>query len=66
MTVLFMHVQRTNGGVIMVNFYPDFINCTLDTVYGDDNRTASISQLAGQLRRQVTCADRSVVKTGQL
>ncbi|XP_055959204.1 dipeptidase 1 [Patella vulgata] len=38
-----------NGGIIMVNLYPNFINCTLDTVYGDDNRTASISQVADHL-----------------
>ena len=50
----------------MVNFYPDFINCTLDNVYGDDNRTASISQLAGQLYRQVICTGRSSVHASQL
>ena len=50
----------------MVNFYPDFINCTLDNVYGDDNRTASISQLAGQLYRQFSCTGRSVVQADQL
>ncbi|XP_025094616.1 dipeptidase 1-like isoform X1 [Pomacea canaliculata] len=40
---------RDKGGIIMVNFYPDFINCTVDTVYGNDNRTASISQVADHL-----------------
>ncbi|KAK7109046.1 hypothetical protein V1264_013162 [Littorina saxatilis] len=44
-----LHLLRDNGGIIMVNFYPDFINCTLDNVYGDDNRTASISQVADHL-----------------
>ena len=43
-----MHVQRANGGIVMLNVYPGFINCTLDTVYGDDNRTASIAQIAGR------------------
>ncbi|ESO95223.1 hypothetical protein LOTGIDRAFT_239451 [Lottia gigantea] len=38
-----------NGGIIMVNIYPNFINCTVDTVYGDDNRTASVSQVADHM-----------------
>ena len=33
----------------MVNFYPDFINCTADTVYNRSyNRTATLSQVAGR------------------
>lgn len=33
----------------MINFYPDFINCTLDDVYSDYNRSATVSQVAGRL-----------------
>ncbi|KAK7474759.1 hypothetical protein BaRGS_00033991 [Batillaria attramentaria] len=40
---------RENGGIIMVNFYPSFINCTADTVYSSGNHTASVSQVADHL-----------------
>ncbi|KAJ8313585.1 hypothetical protein KUTeg_008146 [Tegillarca granosa] len=40
---------KTNGGIIMVNFYPYFINCTSETVYQDDYRTASLSQIADHM-----------------
>lgn len=41
---------KENGGIIMVNVYPDFINCTSENVYDRSyNRTASISQVADHL-----------------
>ncbi|KAK7115632.1 dipeptidase 1-like [Littorina saxatilis] len=45
-----LRLLRNNGGIIMINFYPDFINCTQDDVYDTTfNRTASISQIADHL-----------------
>ncbi|XP_041367644.1 dipeptidase 1-like [Gigantopelta aegis] len=37
---------KHNNGIIMINFYPVFINCTLENKHDDDNRTASVSQVA--------------------
>ncbi|XP_071096769.1 dipeptidase 1-like [Haliotis cracherodii] len=35
-----------NNGIIMINVYPRFINCTTEDRHGDDNRTASVAQVA--------------------
>ena len=39
--------QKQNGGIVMVNFNPPFINCTAENALNGDERTASLEQVAG-------------------